>query len=105
MDFAGDVEKAVKFLKTRDDIDTTKIGLFGHSEGGVIAPIVASRNKDIAFIILMAGPSLKAEQVMMEQKRLIMQMAGSSQEEIDKSQNLSKEIFNAIRTGKGLDKI
>jgi pimeloyl-ACP methyl ester carboxylesterase len=105
MDFAGDVEKAVQYLKTRNDIDTTKIGLFGHSEGGVIAPIVASRNKDIDFIILMAGPAVKADEVLNEQKRLIMQLAGSSKEEINKAIQMNKDVFNATRTGKGMDKI
>ncbi|MEI6816045.1 MAG: alpha/beta hydrolase [Bacteroidota bacterium] len=105
LDFATDVEQAIKYLKTRPDIDTTKIGLMGHSEGGIIAPIVASRNKDVAFIVLMAGSGVKGEDVMNEQKRLIMKKAGSSDEEITKSLKLSEQVFTAIRKNKGMDAV
>jgi pimeloyl-ACP methyl ester carboxylesterase len=54
--FAKDVETSFAWLKTRKEIDPRKIGLIGHSEGGMIAPIVAAENKDIAFIISLAGP-------------------------------------------------
>ena len=104
-DFATDVEQAIKMLKTRNDIDTTKIGLLGHSEGGIIAPLVASRNKDIAFIILMAGTGVKGSDVMLEQKKLIMEKAGSTEKDIKKSLQSSKDIFEAIRKNKGFDKI
>lgn len=57
-DFAQDVITSLDFLKNRKDIDPKKIGLFGHSEGGVIAPMVAAlRPEDVAFIISLAGPS------------------------------------------------
>lgn len=55
-DFATDVMAGIRYLKTRKDIDTTKIGLIGHSEGGIIAPYVAARSKDVAFIVMLAGP-------------------------------------------------
>lgn len=55
-DFATDVESAVAYLKTRSEIDHKKIGLMGHSEGGLIAPMVAAKDKSIAFIVLLAGP-------------------------------------------------
>ena len=54
-DFAGDVETSFNWLKTRKNIDAGRIGLIGHSEGGMIAPIVAAQNKHIAFIISLAG--------------------------------------------------
>lgn len=54
-DFATDVESAMAYLKTRDDIDKSQIGLIGHSEGGIIAPIVAVNTKDVAFMVLLAG--------------------------------------------------
>jgi hypothetical protein len=55
-DFTGDVLAGVAFLKGRKEIDAAKIGLIGHSEGGLIAPLAAARSKDVAFIVLMAGP-------------------------------------------------
>jgi uncharacterized protein len=55
-DFAKDVETSMAWLKTQNEIDPSRIGLIGHSEGGMIAPMVAARNKDVAFIISLAGP-------------------------------------------------
>ncbi len=57
-DFAGDVLAGIAFLKSRPEIDTKKIGLAGHSEGGIIAPMVAARSNDVAFIVLLAGTGL-----------------------------------------------
>lgn len=57
-DFAKDVMSAIHFLKTRKDIDKKKIGLIGHSEGGIIAPFVANRSKDVAFIVNLAGTGI-----------------------------------------------
>lgn len=57
-DFAGDVLAGVAYLKSREDIDPRRIGLVGHSEGGLIAPLVATRSRDVAFIVLMAGPGI-----------------------------------------------
>ncbi len=54
--FSVDVESALDFLATDNRIDRKKIGLIGHSEGGLIAPMVAVRRPEIAFIILLAGP-------------------------------------------------
>ncbi|HVS98547.1 MAG TPA: alpha/beta fold hydrolase [Puia sp.] len=55
-DFAGDVETSLNWLLTRKEIDHRRIGLIGHSEGGMIAPMLAARRKDVAFIISLAGP-------------------------------------------------
>jgi len=55
-DFAGDVETSLAYLRTRKEIDTLRMGLIGHSEGGMIAPMVAAADPRVAFIILLAGP-------------------------------------------------
>lgn len=58
-DFANDVIAAVDYLKTRNDIDTDNIGLIGHSEGGIIAPLVANKAKrDIDFLVILAGTGI-----------------------------------------------
>lgn len=54
-DFATDVQSAIDYLKTRSDIDPTQIGLVGHSEGGIIAPMVAANSKDVGFMVILAG--------------------------------------------------
>lgn len=75
-DFATDVEAAVAYLKTRKEINARRIGLIGHSEGGIIAPLVASRNKDIRCIVLLAGPGLRGEEIILSQQQLIAQANG-----------------------------
>lgn len=66
-DFAKDVEQGINYLKTRKEIDTKKIGLIGHSEGGMIAPMIAARNKDVAYIVMLAGPGIGGAKINEEQ--------------------------------------
>src|SRR5690606_7851130 len=63
-DFASDALAAVAFLKGRDDVDPAKIGIVGHSEGGLIAPIAAVRSEDVAFIVLLAGPGVPGAEIL-----------------------------------------
>lgn len=92
-DFANDVEAAIQYLKTRKDINPQKIGLIGHSEGGLIAPIVASRNKNVSFIILMAGPGIKGADILLLQQELIGRANGMKEENIQKTRQINSEIF------------
>lgn len=57
-DFAIDVEQGINYMKTRKEVNIKKIGLIGHSVGGIIAPMVAARNKDVAFVVMLAGPAV-----------------------------------------------
>ncbi|WP_214071466.1 alpha/beta hydrolase [Mucilaginibacter sp. dw_454] len=66
-DFANDVLVGVNYLKNRADIDVKHIGLLGHSEGGMIAPIAAVQSKDVAFIICLAGVGIKGEDITIKQ--------------------------------------
>ena len=76
-DFATDVEAGVAWLKKHRAIDADRIGLLGHSEGGAIAPLVASRDDAIAFVVLLAGPGVPGADVIVEQVRAIAQAAGA----------------------------
>ncbi len=64
---------AVKYLLERTEIDKSKIGLAGHSEGGLIAPIVASQSGQVAFIVSLAGPGVKGYDIIVKQNRDISQ--------------------------------
>lgn len=67
LDFAIDALAAVNYLKTRKDIDTKNIGLIGHSEGGIIAPLAANKSKDISFIVSMAGTGIQGDELVLNQ--------------------------------------
>jgi pimeloyl-ACP methyl ester carboxylesterase len=75
-DFATDVEAGVAWLKTRPEVDRARIGLIGHSEGGVIAPMVAQHDPSIAFVVLWAGPGVSGAEIISEQVRMINLAAG-----------------------------
>lgn len=83
-DFATDVGAGVAFLKTRPEVNPKKIGLIGHSEGAVIAPMVAARNPDVAFIVMLAGSAVPGAQILVEQKKLTEEAAGMSKDEAQK---------------------
>jgi len=98
-DFAEDVMAGVEFLKGRNEINSAKIGLIGHSEGGIIAPMVAAQSKDIAYIVLLAGPGINGEEILYLQGELINKAAGLTDDQIAKNRNLQKSIVNIIQNG------
>ncbi len=97
LDFARDVECAIDFLKHTKRIDRKNIGLIGHSEGGLIAPIVAAKpENDVAFVILLAGPGIRGLDIIYAQQALIARADSVSEEEISKNKRLSREIFTYL---------
>ena len=100
-DFATDVESAIAYLKTRNEINPQKIGLMGHSEGGVIAPMVAARSEDVAFIIMLAGTGMRGDAVLLQQCELINRASGMSEEMIAATCGINAKIINRIINAKG----
>jgi fermentation-respiration switch protein FrsA (DUF1100 family) len=98
MDFARDVQAGVDYLRTRKEIDKNKIGLMGHSEGGVIAPIVAGNSKDVDFIVLLAGTGIRGDKLMLLQKEKIERQMGVPENEIQKGQEIFKRAYEMILT-------
>jgi uncharacterized protein len=99
-DFATDAESGVAYLKTRSEIDPHKIGLVGHSEGAVIAPMIAARSKDVAFIVMMAGTGVPGDQVLPAQSEAIEVASGKSPEEAAKNAAKEKEMLTLVETEK-----
>lgn len=95
-DFALDIEEHITHAKSLPLIDTNKIGLLGHSEGGLIAPMVAARNKLVAFMILMAGPGIEITELMALQNEMVFKSAGISQQAIDAYIPLYKNLMKSI---------
>jgi len=99
-DFETDAEAALDFLKNRAGVDTNKIGFIGHSEGGMIAPVVASRRNDVAFIVLMAGPGLTGEQILYLQSALISKVERIDEKTIKINEKLNKDIYTVLKKNK-----
>ena len=99
-DFASDVLAGIEYLKTRKEINPNQIGLIGHSEGGLIAPMVAVKSPDVAFIILMAGTGLTGEEILYLQGALIYRAMGVSEEDIIKNRQFNEKIFSVIKEEK-----
>ena len=94
--FANDAEAAVNFLLTRKEINKKKIGLVGHSEGGLIAPMVAARNKKVAYIVLLAGPGLRGKELLELQSDAISKAAGVPDERRIANKNMNAELYHVI---------
>ncbi|MDR1258462.1 MAG: alpha/beta fold hydrolase [Tannerellaceae bacterium] len=95
-DFASDVEAGVKYLMARKEIDHSRIGLVGHSEGGIIAPIVAARSTDISFIVLLAGSGLRGDSLLLLQQEAIAGASGVSEENVRLAQSINRSIYDMI---------
>jgi uncharacterized protein len=98
VDFAADAASAVAYLKTRAEINKDKIGLIGHSEGAIVAPMVASNSKDVHFIVLLAGPGIEVRKLLMMQQELIPRSLGASESDVQKSIAISEKAFQMIAT-------
>ena len=95
-DYAGDVSVSMDYLKSRPETDKNKLGLMGHSEGGMIAPMVAGRRGDISFIVLLAGPGEKISALMTEQSTAVLLSRGMQQEAVSAYAALYQTIIPAI---------
>jgi len=99
LDFAGDVAAQVDALIRRPDIDKKRIILAGHSEGGLIAPMVAAKNKKIAGIILLAGPGVTGEKIMLAQGELIGRAAGQDEATVKQNRHIQEILFAIMKEG------
>lgn len=105
VDFATDVEAGIDYLKTRKEIDKNKMGLIGHSEGGVIAPLVASKSKDVAFIVLLAGTGIQGDKLLLLQQKLIGKVSGISDEDLIKNEIAYRKAFEIVNKSKTLKQL
>jgi pimeloyl-ACP methyl ester carboxylesterase len=96
-DFAGDVLAGVEYLKNRKEINPAKIGLIGHSEGGVIAPMVASECKDVSFIVLMAGTGVPGDQIIYSQTEAIEKASNLPEERVKEDVETEKEMYAVLK--------
>jgi hypothetical protein len=97
--FAGDAQAGVEFLRSR--LEMNKVGALGHSEGGMIAPML----NDVDFVILMSGPAVPGKEIMLAQSELVLGAENATEEEILANQAIQNAAFEAARTGTGWESV
>lgn len=95
-DFANDVMTSLDYLKAMPQVNKTKVGLLGHSEGGMIAQLVAAERKDLAFVIMHAGPGQPILDLMTEQNRLVLTSTGMPAESVQRYSSFYKGMMTVI---------
>jgi pimeloyl-ACP methyl ester carboxylesterase len=100
MDFADDVNTSLEYLKKRKEVNLRKLGMLGHSEGGMIAPMVASKRNDIDFIVLLAAPGQKVTKLMQEQNIAILLASGFDKKAADAYGDLYYRMETAVLASK-----
>ena len=99
-DLSGDLLAGLAFLRSRPEVDPARIGLFGHSEGGYLAPLVAQRpDAGVAFVMLMAAPAVSGEEVLVLQNRLLFQQAGAPPEQVQLQIDYVRKLSGMLRAG------
>lgn len=97
-DFVEDALAAVRWLGSRTEVDRKQIGLIGHSEGGVVAPLAARAQPDaIAFLVLMAGVGVPVEQLLVQQGMDLGRVAGADEALLKRNAEVQREVFREIQ--------
>ncbi len=97
-DLATDVEAAIDFLKSQREVNASKIILCGHSEGGLLAPMIAARRDDVAGIVLLAPPGVNGMKIVLNQSRLIAEASGEAdKEELEKQEKILDIAFGLLK--------
>jgi pimeloyl-ACP methyl ester carboxylesterase len=94
-DFARDAGAAVAFLVGHPRVNAKEIGLVGHSEGGLVAPMVAGARGDVAFLVLMAGPGIDGATILLSQAEITARANGASEVDIKRLDTLNRAAFAA----------
>jgi uncharacterized protein len=97
-DQAGDVLAGVEYLKRRADIDARHIGVIGHSEGGIVGPMAASRSAAISFVVMLAGTGVPGIQVLRLQEDMILRAAGADAAAIARNRAAADMMVEVIQS-------
>lgn len=95
-DFATDASAAVQFLMARPGIDPRRVGLLGHSEGGVIAPLVGAETPKVAFIVMMAGPAVRGDRLFAAQSARVARLYGAPEAYVARREAFDRGLYEAI---------
>jgi pimeloyl-ACP methyl ester carboxylesterase len=95
-DFVADARGAVSYLRSQTELEVGEIGLVGHSEGGLIAPLVADGSTDVGFLVLLAGPGVDGKTLLVSQSRAIGAANGASGAELDANETLQVALYGCF---------
>jgi hypothetical protein len=95
-DFTSDAEAAVTWLKTQPQIDANHVGVLGHSEGGIVAPAVAAADGSVAFVVMIAGPSIRGDRLFVLQSAMTAKAYGAPDDYIARRRVFDQELYRAI---------
>jgi pimeloyl-ACP methyl ester carboxylesterase len=95
-DNASDALAAVEFARSRPEIAADKVGIVGHSEGGLVGPLAAARSADVAFVVMLAGPGLPGRRILTLQGELINRAAGTPEEMIQHNTDIQNKLFDIV---------
>lgn len=98
-DFAKDAEAALHVLRGDGAIAANHVGIIGHSEGGLIAPMIAARSKDVAFLVLLAGPGVRGDSILMLQQQLLGAAAGMSPQALQTAAGINRMAYSIVKSG------
>ena len=96
LDFSDDAEAAFDFLRKQKYIDASRVGILGHSEGGIINFMVSARRPEVAFLVSLAGPAVNGVELLKEQQKAILRASGMTEEAIQFSSNTNAQLFDII---------
>lgn len=96
LNLAEDVEASIQFLRNHPNIQSNNIGLIGHSEGGIIAPMVASRDQAISFIVLLAAPGMTGKQILKKQNEESIQRSPITNDQKTKALNVAVQYLDYL---------
>lgn len=103
-DFASDVNSAINFLSKNKQVDKDKLGVVGHSEGGIHGPIAASQNKRIRYIVSLAGVGVKGTDLLIRQRQMLLKEEGITMKSIlIKDSLMMNEMYAKLFSEEGLN--
>lgn len=97
-DMCGDVLAGINFLRSRKEIDAKHIGVIGHSEGGLVGPLVASRSPEVAFVVMLAGPGVPLDQLLYKQGELVRRSVGAGDEGVAQGRAIQEMLIGILKS-------
>jgi len=96
-DLTADAQAALNYLKSRKEVDAKRVGILGHSEGGILAVQIAAQGSNLDWLALLAMPATNGERTLLRQSELIARVGGLPEEQIARSQLFDRQAYAAVR--------